>query len=99
MKPVKTQPRFKCDYCNRRSTKSAMERHEVICWNNPNRYCDYCENKGYIEEDLGEGTEYSKIVTTPCVYCEKVKEIKARVKKEAEAVEKNPSVDINEIPF
>jgi hypothetical protein len=99
MIPVKTQPRFKCDFCNHRSTKFAMEKHERRCWANPNRYCENCENKGYVEEDLGEGTEYSKIVDRPCEYCEKVKQIKERVEKEKKSIESLPSVDISEIPF
>lgn len=74
-----------------------MTVHEKRCWNNPKRYCDNCDNKGYIETDLGEGTEYSKIVSDPCIFCEKVKEIKARVKETQEKVD--TFMDISEVPF
>lgn len=54
MKPVKTLPKFKCDFCKRRSTKSAMERHEKVCFRNPNRYCEYCDNRGETDEVFGD---------------------------------------------
>ena len=82
MKPVKVMPKFKCDFCQKRSTKSVMEVHEKRCFRNPNRFCDNCENKGYTEEDHGID-EYSNWIKTPCFYCEKfdpkmLKEIQER---------------------
>lgn len=65
MKAVKTIQKYKCDFCKRRSIKSAMERHEKVCYRNPNRFCDYCENKGYTMEDLGIGS----LVQQDCPFC------------------------------
>ena len=50
MKEVRTQQRYKCDFCKYRSTKSVMEKHEKRCYRNPDRFCDYCENRGYTTE-------------------------------------------------
>lgn len=50
MRPVKTQPRFHCDFCSRVSTRASMERHEGICWRNPDRFCPSCENRGHVVE-------------------------------------------------
>lgn len=65
MKAVKTIQKYKCDFCKRRSIKAAMERHEKVCYRNPNRFCDYCENKGYTMEDLGIGSP----VKQDCPFC------------------------------
>jgi len=82
MKPVKTQQRYKCDFCKKRSTKHNMELHEKRCFRNPNRYCDYCENKGYTNETPDLQFAPLKI---DCPYCKKfdkkmLEEIKAREK-------------------
>lgn len=55
MRPVKSKPRFRCDFCKHVSTKDAMIRHERRCWKNPNRYCETCENTGkmFIDEGMG----------------------------------------------
>ena len=55
MREVKQRPRFHCDFCSRVSTRDAMERHERICWKNPNRHCDICNGEGRYYEDYGEG--------------------------------------------
>jgi hypothetical protein len=65
MKLVKSPPRFRCDFCKRIATKPFMERHERICWANPNRYCELCDNKGEYTEFEGEGLSR----TIPCYYC------------------------------
>jgi hypothetical protein len=65
MRPVKSKPKFRCDFCNHTSTKVAMERHERICWKNPNRYCDLCNNTGEMDVDDGMGYRYSE----PCYWC------------------------------
>lgn len=57
---IKTRPRYRCEFCRHIATTPAIERHERICWKNPNRYCDLCENTGNIHE---EGH------TFPCPYC------------------------------
>lgn len=76
MIPVKTQPKFKCDFCKRRSIKSAMERHEKRCFRNPNRFCETCNNKGVVTEYYDFGHQEDR----GCPYCstenkEKTKEI------------------------
>ena len=97
MIPVKVMPKFRCDFCKKRSTKAVMELHEKRCFRNPNRFCDYCENTG--EEELEENGQWYKV---PCHYCEKfnpqmLKEIEAREK----ALEPEPTQPTNpeEIPF
>jgi hypothetical protein len=83
MKEVKSQKRYKCDFCKRRSTKSAMELHEKRCFRNPNRFCELCQNKGYIEDDInGDGSLVDK---RDCPYCstfdsKQLKEIETREK-------------------
>ena len=82
MKQVKVHPKFKCDFCKKRSVKSVMALHEKRCFRNPNRFCDYCENKGFIEEHY-EGIGTQKI---DCPYCstfnpKKLKEIQERESK------------------
>jgi len=72
MKPVKTQPRFQCDFCKKRSTRSVMELHERRCYRNPNRFCDACGNKGSVTvwvNDVCEG--YGGSFEQPCEYCAK----------------------------
>ena len=73
MREVKVQRRFKCDFCKRRSVKSAMERHEKICFRNPNRFCDECKNTGIVRNHVaGDGiTEPAYYDEHPCVYCSK----------------------------
>lgn len=64
MQAVRTQQKYKCDFCKRRSTKAVMTKHERRCFRNPNRYCDHCENKGYTDEKEGIYT-----YKAPCQYC------------------------------
>lgn len=61
MKLIRSKPRYRCDFCRRASTKEAMTRHEIICWKNPKRYCENCDNKGKTG-NYDEGFE-------PCHYC------------------------------
>jgi len=56
MKLVKTQPRYRCAYCTRVSTRIAMGRHEKICFRNPDRFCEACQNTGKIHV-VGDGIE------------------------------------------
>lgn len=58
----KRQPRFQCDFCNRKGVFRNISKHESICWNNPNRFCPNCNNTGKIM-DSHEQIE--------CVYCSK----------------------------
>ena len=85
MKKVKTQQRYKCDFCKKRSIKSVIELHERRCFRNPNRFCDFCENKGYTME-----TENYTDFKQDCHYCSRfdqkqLEEIGAREKKERES--------------
>lgn len=80
MKPVKTLQKYKCDFCKKRSVKSAMEKHEKRCFRNPNRYCDYCDNQGYTLETVLDEYPPAK---QDCPYCstfsdKQLKEIEAR---------------------
>jgi len=76
MKPIKTQQKFQCDFCKKRSVKSVIAKHEQRCFRNPNRFCDNCENKGYVivrfVEDFNDVISgVRKLFTEPCKYCEK----------------------------
>lgn len=64
MIPVKTMPRFKCEFCKKRGIKRKIEWHEKQCYRNPNRFCSTCQNKGEVDS----GFEGRMI---PCAYCEK----------------------------
>ena len=68
MRPIKTRPRFHCDFCSYTSSSvSGMTAHERRCWANPNRICDLCGNTGIMEHDgMGDG---SGIYEEPCFYC------------------------------
>lgn len=65
MRPVKTRPRFRCDFCWFTATEPTVAKHERICWRNPGRYCDTCNNTGEITTDHGPGL----IEREPCYYC------------------------------
>jgi hypothetical protein len=86
MKKVKTIQRYQCDFCKKRSIKSVIEKHEKRCFRNPNRFCDYCNNKGYTTEchgDLIEDGDCGLSERVPCPYCasfdkKKLEEIEAR---------------------
>jgi hypothetical protein len=76
MRLIKTLPRYHCDFCSHTSTQAAMERHERICWGNPDRYCSSCKGKGVYSEDFGAG-----VFREPCHYCgqrDSLKEPQAR---------------------
>lgn len=83
MKEVKTQKRYKCDFCKKRSVKRVIELHEKRCFRNPNRFCDFCENKGYTMEEIVEDYSPQKV---NCPYCssfnaKQLKEIEEREQK------------------
>ena len=49
MKILKSVIRYKCDYCSRVNIqKPAMDRHERICYLNPNREC-YISNEHWVK--------------------------------------------------
>ena len=46
---------YRCDYCNKKyRMKTACEKHERVCYKNPNRDCNMCEGNGTISEYQGE---------------------------------------------
>ena|SRR3990167_11208005 len=93
MKAVKTLQKYKCDFCRKRSVKSAMERHEKICWRNPDRFCELCQNKGeYVEcyGDLIEEGDCGLSETMPCHYCSQRDLEKEKAINEYEAKNKTP---------
>lgn len=63
MKEVKTQKRYKCDFCKKRGIKRKMEFHEKNCYRNPNRECSACKNTGKVSA----GDDYNTPVD--CPYC------------------------------
>jgi hypothetical protein len=67
MKLIKSKPRYRCDFCKHTSMEAAMKRHEVICFRNPDRYCELCGNKGEYTEVYDEGLSQ----TIPCYYYSK----------------------------
>lgn len=71
MRPVRSLPRFRCDFCTRTSTEASMKRHEKRCYRNPDRFCDYCKNEGYVFVD--DGAYYGGI-KEPCFYCSRLDE-------------------------
>lgn len=79
-------PKYKCDFCKKRSVKSAMLLHEKRCFRNPNRYCDYCENNGYISEDYSDIVGGSSDVKVPCPYCGSFDKEKLKAIEKFEAV-------------
>jgi glutaredoxin len=96
MKPVTTIQKYKCDFCKKRSIKRVMEVHERRCFRNPNRYCDYCENKGTTTESES-GYQFDQ----PCPFCSRfdkkiLEEIVAREKRDGVIL---PPKEKTEIPF
>lgn len=94
MIPVKTLPKFKCDFCKKRSTASVITKHEKRCYRNPNRFCDFCENTGRVSSGNDEGVE------DLCPYCAKFNEetLQAIIKYE-EGQKSSQESSIDEIPF
>lgn len=79
MRLVKARPRYRCDYCSHTSTKDAMERHEQICWRNPNRHCESCNDTGIYVVTEGH--------TEPCYYCRRRDDLAWEVKAKLEMAE------------
>lgn len=76
MKPIKTKPRFCCDFYSFSATEPTVAKHEKICWRNPNRFCETCKNRGYYTEvhgDLVEEGDGGLSEDIPCPYCSQFK--------------------------
>ena len=57
MRPIKTRPRWRCDFCHYTSSSvPGMELHERRCWRNPARVCDNCDGTGFVNDE-------------PCYFC------------------------------
>lgn len=63
MRLIKTLPRYKCDFCSHTATKAGMERHERICWFNPNRHCRSCNDTGWYP------AENERLAPERCYFC------------------------------
>ena len=73
MRPVKTKPRFMCDFCKHTATMATMVKHERRCYRNPNRECDACDGDGIIDTGCDGYTDGPKFAD--CPYCAIAKEI------------------------
>jgi len=50
---------FGCDFCDRRNVKKeTMERHEKMCYYNPDRECPFCHGKKQWGDGIHEPIEY-----------------------------------------
>jgi len=67
MKEVKTQKKYKCDFCKKRGIKRKIAWHEGNCYRNPNRICSTCNNTGKYDCDVGD--DNGTIVEMDCQYC------------------------------
>lgn len=99
MQPVRTIQKYKCDFCKRRSVKHVIAVHEKRCYRNPNRYCDFCENTGYIEQ-----TENGQPYKTDCPYCaafdeKTLKEIKEREEEDKKPAPVDSGIKLSDVPF
>lgn len=78
MKPVRKVQRYRCDYCAKTLTRKAMERHEEICFKNPDRKCPMCEDGGGRIWVAGDGkTEPAYYVD--CDICKSMEEAGGQV--------------------
>jgi hypothetical protein len=65
-----------------------MEIHEKRCYRNPKRFCDYCDNKGFIVEYYDQGMTQE----INCPYCSAFDK---KILKEIEDREKGITKGIN----
>jgi hypothetical protein len=69
MTPIRLRPRkpkFRCAYCKHVGTAKTIEKHEKICFYNPHRHCELCNDLGYY----GNGYDEPRV---PCYYCSQFK--------------------------
>ena len=67
--PIKMQPRYGCSFCRKIATKPTIERHEKICYKNPDRFCPTCQNTGLLPQEYEPGIGWYP--QYPCPYCSK----------------------------
>ena len=96
MKPIKTKPKFQCDFCKKRSVKHIIERHEKTCFLNPERVCYKCNNEGYYIESQADYWGNEEQVQAPCEHCAKYQEIIKSVENTEQLLEQ---YKVEEIPF
>lgn len=65
---MKTKPKYRCQFCRYAATLPSVEKHEKICWRNPDRFCPNCKNTGQQYLIGGDG---DPMYTEPCIYCSK----------------------------
>jgi hypothetical protein len=71
--PKKATTRYGCDFCKKTTArKETMERHEPVCYYNPDRICPICDGSGRLEEWSDDG--YYKISDDECYPCKVAKE-------------------------
>ena len=76
MRLVKTRPKYRCGFCRFTATEKTVVKHEGFCFRNPNRFCDWCKNKGFTVEchgDLVEDGDCGLSEEYPCPFCSKFK--------------------------
>ena len=62
---------YGCDFCKRTNVwKATMERHEKMCYYNPNRECEFCDGSGTIQLWTGGSSS-----DEPCHACKTAKEV------------------------
>jgi ribosomal protein L37AE/L43A len=89
---VKTLQKYKCDFCKKRGIKSAIARHEKVCFRNPDRFCENCKNTGKVED-----AEYGLI---DCHFCSRFNpKILEDIKKYEENIKKSDEEILGELPF
>lgn len=69
MKLIRSLPRYRCDYCNHTGIERKMRVHEIVCWKNPNRHCETCNNTGLVYDNIND--DGSLLAKQPCPYCSK----------------------------
>jgi hypothetical protein len=85
MKKIRLVQKYRCGFCKRTGLKSAIETHEKRCFRNPNRFCDYCQNRGFTMEE-----ENDLSYKLNCPYCESFDKEKLKQIQEREALKSPP---------
>ena len=69
---------YGCDFCKRTNVrKTTMERHEKVCYYNPDRECPICDGSGRIVEWDDSG--HYKMYDDECHPCKMAGEIQAEL--------------------